>query len=534
MKYLFCCLSLILSISIQAQTEVNSSKVFEAEDDGFSPKIIHEDETKIYSANVAHNLIRVLVYNKSDLTVSQQFDVKVRLVNKVKYALLDLTWFNGKITAFIQEDRTSGATRFGVNAYPIDLQRKRLGKPIPLYSKPYEKFSERGRIKVDCIDDKVIIQNATYNQDKDHTDKVLAVYDQNFKELFVYNYQMKLELEDLYTVPAFDKEGNVYLQNNRQLVIIPKGDPNQAKEIPLPMVKEERLIPFSYQLASMPDGRIALTAFYQQEDEDEDIYADLERISEFYEDIATEGLLYYVFDPATQAFMVQRRHKFEQTFVDRFLESSDIGELPRIPQVFTNIKLNFNEAGACYLLGERLIYRPIYSTDLMTLGEQMGETFEMEDLIILKLKANGDMDWQEYVPKMQRYMWSDGNSLVTATSTERELSQKPLGEYDYFSFYARFGEDGLDLIYNDYPENEQGRVSYEDVEVYKDPDEGGPVFLQFDNNTGAVKRREYWEELVIENDLYFKTQNMFYSEMEKVYYGFLSLDDEYQLIRFKP
>lgn len=534
MKYLYLFVSLFLALTIHAQTSVQKSAIFEAEDAGFSPKILHEDADFIYGANVAHNLIRVVVYNKSDLSLSQKFDVKVRLVSKVKYALMELAWFNGKITAFIKEDRTSGATRVGVKAYPIDLKLRKLEKPIALYSKPYETFSDRGRLKVDCLGDKVVIQNATYNQDRDHTDKVLAVYDQNLKELLLYKYQMKLELEDLYSIPAFDNEGNVYLQNNRKLIILPKGNTKQAKELPLPLVEEERLIPFSYQLANTPDGRIALTAFYQSEDEDEDIYANLDEISEYYEDVATEGLLYYVFDPASQAFMVQRRHKFEQSFVDRFLESGDIGELPRIPQVFTNIKLHFDEVGACYLLGERLIYRPFYSNDLMTLGEQMGETFEMEDLIILKLKANGDMDWQEYVPKMQRYTWTDGNALVTATATERELSQKPLGEYDYFSFYARFGADGLELIYNDYPENEQGRVSYEDVEIYYDSDEGGPVYICFDNETGTAKERSYWEDLVIEDDLYFKTQNMFYSELENAYYGFLSLDMEYQLIRFKP
>lgn len=532
MKYQYLFASLFLALTIHAQTTVQKSAIFEAEDAGFSPKILHEDANFIYGANVAHNLIRVMVYNKADLTEESRFDVEVRLADYTDYALLNLVWFNGKITAFIKEDNSS-ATWIGVKAFPVNIETRKLENPVMLYKKKYDRLGERGLFRVECINDKVVVQNATYNEDRDHTEKVLAIYSSDFKELSVYEYAMKLELEDLYTAPAFDKEGNVYFQNNRQLIILPKGDAKMAKEIPLPMIKEDRLISFSYQLASLPNGQIALSAFYQKEDRDEYVYADLNRVSESYEEVATEGLLYYIYDPASQSFVVQRKHKFEQSYVDRFLEDSDIGELPRIPQVFTNIQLHYNEAGDGYLLGERLKYLPIYSTDLMTLGEQIGETFEMEDIILLKLKPNGDLQWKEYVPKIQRYTWVQGG-LMAVTSTERELSQKPLGEYDYYSFYARFSDDGLSLIYNDYPENEMGLVSYEDAEVYEDSDEGGPVYIFFDHHTGAAKERAYWEDLVIEDDLYFKTQNMYYSELEKVYYGVLSLDGEYQLIRFEP
>ncbi|MCR9154805.1 MAG: hypothetical protein NXI09_11895 [Bacteroidetes bacterium] len=537
-------LALFLSISgkeinLQAQSTVQKSSVFETEYAGFSPKLLHEKAGKIYGANVAHNLIRVVVYNKANLSEESQFDVEIGLADLTQYALLDLIWFNGRITAIIKEDNAS-ATWLGVKALPINIETRKLEKPIMLYRKKYDKRSERGQFKVDFSKERLVLQNASYSIDRGITEKLWTIYDADLKKLMSYEYQVQGKEEDLYSSVVFDQEGNLYFQNDDQLFIHPMDETKPVKKIALPMIKEEELIAFSFQVAAMPNGQIAICAFYQSEDSIQEANSNFGGIEVPFDDFTTEGILYYVFDPSSQGFVVQRKHKFEQDYVDRFLEDDAIGKQSRIPQVFTNIKLYFDEIGACYLLGERLVQRPmfdfgvIYSTNTTDVSKQTGETFELEDLILLKLDVRGDIAWQEYVPKMQRYIWRDLKGIETILDSDRALTQRPLGEYDYFSFYARLGEEGIELFYNDDEKNKQGRVSYEDVKLYRYPDQGGPVYLLFDKESGAAKTRAFWEDLVAEDDLFFKTQNLFYSELEKSYYGILSRKEDFQLIRFRP
>ncbi|WP_421754576.1 hypothetical protein [Croceimicrobium sp.] len=527
--------SLILSLSalyLSAQSQITKSQIFKTEDSGFAPKILHEDETKFYCANVTHDMIRVVIFDKKSLNKESQFDVNIRQRTGVEYGLLNLAWIDGKIMAFIREDNSSRNVLM-VMAYPINVETRRLEKAVQLTARKYEYRSDRGVDKLSLIGDRIVVQSAAYNGDLDKTEKRLNVFDHQLQELCAYDYQMQLELEELNTDVAFDKDGNIYLQNNRELLVLEKANAYQAKSYPLPMVEKEQLIPFSYQLANNPKGEVVLTAFYQRADEDEDLYPELERISEVYEEIATEGLLYYVFDPASQSFSLQRRHKFEQSFVDKFLESGDAGEEPFIPQVFTKIVLHFDAAGNCYLIGERLIYRPFYSTSLATMGTLMGEQFDLEDLILLKISPSGDIDWKNNIAKMHSYMWQR-NDLIAMTSSDQELSIQPMGEFDFFSFYSRLSDGKLEIIYNDIPENEIGQVSYEDVEVFDEFDDGFPNYLVFNPGNGQEEKLEIWEDMILENDLYFKTQSIYYSEKEQSYFGFLGEEGEYQLIKFAP
>ncbi len=532
MRYFAAFLLCLLFLQLEAQNFLEKSQVFETEDNGFSPKFLHEDESKLYTANVSHDMLRVIVYNKKELKPEVQFDLDIPVKDEVENRLLHLAWFKGQIVAFIQEDQTSKEL-FSVFAYPVDLEKRQIGQSVQLFSHHYDSRSERGNIKLEHRNDKLIIQHAAYLSSRDLTEMSFGLYDLDLQEICLYKYTQKLELEEIYSTVAIDNQNNAFLVNDRQLIWLPEAKIEQVQSFDLPLIEEESLIPFHDQIGINPNGKIIITSYYQDADPRDGFYSELPRISEIYDDLQTQGILYYEFDPATSTFTSQSKNDFEQDYVDRFLEENDQGETDLIPQRFTEQRYFFDDNGDCYLIAEKLVRRPFYSTYLTSLGELVGEYFYLEDLMLVKFDQSGKTTWKSYVPKMQAYTWRQ-SGLMAITATDKELSIQPMGEFDYYSFYARLGDEGLELFYNDSEDNEAGLVSYEEVEVYEDANEIGPVFHRYNLEEGAIVRRELWSELVLEDELYFKTKNIFYSELEGLYYGVLSLDDEFQIIRFRP
>ena len=518
----------LLSTFIYAQ-KVDYGRPFEIESRGFGPDVRFEDDRQIYAINYYSPDILIKIYDKKKLNLKKDFFVEIPELSKVRESIERIGFVGDKLVLFMELDYYKD-DMFKPVAYIIDPEKGRIEDQMLIMEKPYDRSREKGYYQVKISENRknVVVNTATYYDDRNVTEQTLLLLDENLKEVTRREFSEIGEDLEVSTRTLIDNEGTIYYLHDNELVMLdPFNEFEEWREkLPLQDLAVNGVLK-RVRLATQPGGNLIITGFYETTDAEDQDDANKSRQDRREGDKQIEGVKCFIFDPLNQEFVAEKLTLFDQDFLDIFRDDDDKHDRHdgEINQDFNDIRLHFDEAGNTYLIGQPYWVHRSYDQN----GNVTAEYFNMEELIVLAFDTDAELIWKDRIPKYQTYYWSGFFGFVNG-SHGTTFFVKPDGIIDFFDFKSFITDGKLVLVYNDMLINRAGKDQNQELEVYKKVKKGNPVVQEIDLKTG--RRDGKVVPKLAKEKMYLKPNLIYYSEMDQKFYYFLAYKKMMQLCTF--
>jgi hypothetical protein len=172
------------------------------------------------------------------------------------------------------------------------------------------------------------------------------------------------------------------------------------------------------------------------------------------EQVELAGCFYTAVNLESKTISVQKLTRFDDKFKEQFRseEQTDKQEELWIESLFHDITVLKKSDGGAVLVAEYQESNWNFSSYDPNFSKESSRTF-YGDLIAVNFSPQGDILWANRILKNQLY-WSKSTGMITNSSTGVSALKSPDdGIIDHFSYLPVLANGGLELLFNDNPEN---------------------------------------------------------------------------------
>lgn len=510
--------------------KVDYGSPFETEYQGYEPTILFEDERYLYGVDYNSPDILLQIFDKKKKSSKKRHIIPIPELKKVREKIIRFGFVGNKLVLFMEmdfyrDDRTK------LYAYIIDAERGKIDDVITLVDKPYDRSSEKGyfQVKISRDTKSVVVNTATYYNDRDITDQLIMLLDENLESVEQREFNIRGKKIEVSTRTLIDNEGTIYFLAGDELVMLdPFNDFEEWREkIPAQDLAVNGVLK-RLALNFRPDGNLVLTGFYETTDKEDQPDANLPRRDRKEGDTQIEGIKCLIFDPLNQEFISEKLTLFDQDFIDDFRFDDDKHDKHdgEINQDFSDIRFHFDNDGNSYLIAQPFFIQRTYDQN----GSLTAEYYNYLELMVLGFDQDGGMLWGERVPLRQQYYWSGFLGFVFGSHGTTFITQPDAinGFFDYTSF-IKGGQ--IIIAYNDMLLNRAGKNQDQELETYRKIKKGNPVVQEINLATGERKGSVLVK--MAKPKMFLKPGLMHYSAMDDTFYYFLVYKKMMQLNSLK-
>ncbi len=516
---LFTVLSLLTTTKTQAQN-VEYGQVWKADFHGYSPKILHENDNYLYSCEYFGDKLYLEVFDKQKLQSDKKHIIEMPEWEKTSVELMVYSFIGDQLVLFLDLNKRR-ENKSVLLAVFIDEDQGNIKDQIEISSYDYSRTSHNIYYSIDLAPDRnsFVLNTIVYDEDKENTVQTIVKFNSDFEEEHRREFFFNGDKIEVSTNSLIDNDGTLYFIRGNTLVSM---DPfNEFEEYSEVIPTDDLAVNGSlvnWALDINPKGDLVLTALYQTTDTEDQRDANKRRSDRKEGDTQIEGAKYFEYDPLNQEFVASKLTLFDQDFIDIFRSDDDkedqhVGE---INQDFSHVKLLFDDNNNAYMIGQarRDVY--IYNQN----GGVSSYQAYYDELMILAFSEDGSIKWQERIPIRGLYFWSQGLFYTWASSEGMTFFSFPFKSQYYYGYSATIVDEELQIIYNDDPVNRAGKMQDQELDKLKRLKNSQPVVQRLNVATG--ERIGYIENKLTKPELYIKPRLVYYSEMDKKYYYFIT------------
>lgn len=386
----------------QQKAEVEWSKRMRIDRSERYMEIVGSDSSSFYvfkDVKGSEAIFKLEQYNKSSLQLEREKEVNIPKVNGQQTFLEELIFINDRFYLFTSQVGESDAVKM---AYGTEISKdgEAIGETVRLDL--FELGRKRNQIDVDVklssdSSSFLVYHNRPFSKQSDEIFS-FRIFDFDFnllyqKELSLPYKHQAYEISDY----LFDGSSNIYMlsgmtpqksesrvtrigpENKRYVLLNYDFESNTLKEYDV-SVKNKWINSVTFGVT--PKGDLAIGGFYSNDFR-----------------FSISGTFYFLLDGASKAVKAQGLMPFSSDFLRKFGNSRD-RDNQRLEDYFFDHFLLF-ENGEAILIAEQYYVSEMIRTDPATGYQTINYVYNYNDIIIVKINANGSIAWNVKVPKYQ-------------------------------------------------------------------------------------------------------------------------------------